>query len=172
MSVGDVKESDLKAVSYCKDGTVRVFHDGTLHTLRRIRHGQYKRLRDEFKEIGPLDQERVDLSNQAQKAEGAEQAQIVQKLLALSDEFAERKAHILTLIFNGHPGQDGVAADPVSGDPGRPEILPFKALADIPLPADVDEGWEEWLLSDEELLAKLMEHWRQVPLVRGAPASD
>lgn len=168
MSVGD---ADLKAVSYSKDGTVRVHHDGVLHTLARPKWGQYRRLRDEFKTLAPLDGERVSLANEAQKAEGAAQSVAIERLLDLTDEMSEMKAGILTLIFNGHPGQDGHPGDPDTGEPATAEIKPFKALADIPLPADPEEGWETWLLADEELLGKLMEHWRAVPLVRGDRAN-
>lgn len=168
MSVGDNKDADLKAVSYSKDGTVRVHHDGILHTLGRPKWGQYRRLRDEFKKLAPLDRERVDLANEAQKTEGAAQSDAVERLLDLTDDMSVMKAHVLTLIFNGHPGQDGQPGNPDTGEPAVPEIKPFKALSDIPLPADPDEGWETWLLADEELLGKLMEHWRAVPLVRGA----
>lgn len=156
MSVGD--KADLKAVAMDKTGVVRVTHDGILHTIRRPKWGQYKRIRDSLKDLAPIDQERVGLAKEAQESEGDTQTAAVNKLLDLTDELSDRKGGIFRLVFNGDPG------DPEGG------AKPFPALADKPLPDDVDD-WEPWLLADEELLPKLLEHWRQVPLVPGARAS-
>jgi hypothetical protein len=159
MSVGD-KDPVLKAVAMDKTGVVRITHDGTLHTLKRPKWGQYRQLRDELKDLAPLDQERVALARIAQNEATPESEQVtaVEKLLDLTDQLAVAKSSLLRLMFNGHPG------DPEAG------VKPFTPLADSPLPEDTDD-WETWLLADEELIPKLMEHWRQVPLVPGARAS-
>jgi hypothetical protein len=173
VSVGDNKtnqtDATAKAVAMDKTGVVHVIHDDILHTVRRPKWGQYKRIRDMFKDLAPLDQARSSLVVTAQNedAPADERSAALDKLLDLTDELAEAKVGVIKLIFNGHPGQDGQAANADSGEPARPAIAPFKALADIPLNDDPGE-WEAWLLADEELLPKILDHWRSVPLVPSA----
>lgn len=155
MSVGD---NDLKTVALDKTGVVRVYHDGTLHTLRRPRWGEYRAIRDSFKASTPLDRRRLELSQALAKVQDGTDTttpteQItadVEELLKLTDEVSNLRGETIRIIFNGNPN-----ATP-----------PIQALADQPLP-DNPDNWEVWLLADENLLNSWLEHWRSVPLARG-----
>ena len=131
---------DLKAVSYDKTGRVRIDHDGTVHTLRRPKWGQYRQIRDAYKALTPLDQKRVALAKDVQEKPPDEQYEVMNQLLELTDQVAAAKVPVLQLVFS--------------------------SLSDAEFPEDPDQ-WETWLLTDDSFLAELLEHWRTVPLARG-----
>lgn len=136
-----VDNDDLKPVSKDKAGVVRIHHTGVLYELGRPKWGQYKRIRDAFKSLTPLDTRRVEIAGGIEELSGPEQMAAMTELLDLTDQLAECKVAVFQLMF--------------------------RELSDQQLPEDADE-WESWLLTDDSLLPEIMEHWRTVPLARGA----
>lgn len=45
--------------------------------------------------------------------------------------------------------------------------MAFEKLSDRPLPEDVDD-WPIWLAYGDGIIAEMIKHWREVPLVRGS----
>lgn len=135
-----VDQEDLKAVAKDKTGVVRIWHDGTLYTLRRPKWGQYKRIRDALKTLTPLAKRGGEMQKALQDKSPEEQAEGMDDMLALMDEMAEATIPLTKLVFS--------------------------ELSDQPFPDNPDD-WESWLVTDNDFLSGLLEHWRTVPLARG-----
>lgn len=151
MSVGDTNiKEDLKTLAFDKTGVVRVWIDEKLHTLRRPKWGEYRRIRDAMTEATTLAARAQDLQDRAKGDVAGMDTDLIKETLALQDEMTDIQITTYRLIFNGEPN-----AEP-----------PVKPLSDIPLPDDPDE-WDAWLLSGDDVLGQLLEHWRARPLARG-----
>lgn len=123
-----------------KTGIVRIWHDGTMHTLSRPKWGQYKRVRNAVADLAPLDHRRIELVPIVQDGTGAAQADALAEFMKLTDELAEARVPVIQFIFS--------------------------EVSDTPLSEDSD-NWEAWLLTDDKFLPSLLEHWQSVPLARG-----
>jgi hypothetical protein len=146
-------QDDLNAVSYDKTGRIRIHvpvdadgePNGTLHTLRPATLGQFREVKDAL--------QAVRTKTQAVAAErGIEDLanpKPTDDLEGLDDITLDLFAACIQLIFNGHPDST---------------YLPT-GLSDQRLPDD-PQRWPVWLLLDETLIGKMLDHWRQVPLAR------
>lgn len=145
---------DLAVVAFDKTGRIRVHVEtpddngdpqAVLHTLRPATIGQFREVKDALlgvrsKVTAAAEEHGItDLENPGETAADA----------GLEDVASDAFADVVKLIFNGHPDS---------------KHLPH-GLSDHDLPDD-PERWPVWLLFDNSLITRMIDHWRQVPLAR------
>jgi NTP pyrophosphatase (non-canonical NTP hydrolase) len=140
-------------VRYEDDGTITFVIEGKRNHLRAPRFGEFKRFKREAFRVG---KEVVDLAEELrQKAEEEKEGSgdVITAALAIAnstgislevEEIVDRSTELTNGILK----------------------LMFDTLADWPLPEDQEE-WPTWLVTGEQLIAKMLNHWRTVPLGRG-----
>lgn len=135
------------------DGTVTCTVAGKRHRLRRPTMGELRALReaqvacedDVVDAFAPFRQRLADLDAAANEADEADEARAKRK------EWRETNAEALAAIEGARVGWVR-------------EV--FTTLSKVDLPDD-DADLEPWMAS-ADLAAMLIEHWRSVPLARGA----
>lgn len=144
----DSEEGRVDGIRFDPDGTIVIIMDGYRRKLRVPKFGEFKKLKKAVIDL----QRDVLVSAGIDPAEAATDpmeltAQIrksigVDKEDEWSDATVEKTAEVVRLVVE------------VLGESGGP------------LPADVDE-WPTWLVVTDTNLARMVAHWRTVPLGRG-----
>lgn len=139
-----------EGIEYNPDGTITLTIDGTVRHLRRPKLREFRhwseQLRDLRKQAQADTQHLSEMLERLAENPSEEEAEQLQKE---ADEAAERRVEYST------PWTAGVV-----------EQFSGKAL-----PEDTGE-WPAWLAMDLSIPAKILGHWRTVPLVSGAKGTN
>lgn len=149
-----------EAFDLINNGTARIFVDGTAYGLRRPKVGEYKKLRELLHDTQDDIQARLledDEPKKLTKKKGGAKAAATDEVEAVVDDALAkvREARRLTRELNDFAEskyQDWIEEA-------------VRMLGDKPLPPDRD-NWPLFTTS-HEFIAKLIEHWRSVPLALG-----
>lgn len=141
-----------------KDGTTLVFIDGAQHRLRRPKYGEFKRLRALLEDV---QDETLRLTQKATEGRPEKPADNAPN--------EERTAYALAVRSSTRELTDGIEELNIrwvravfNGD----EEHRLTGLSTPHLPDDSDD-WPSWLIAGK-FVTDLVNHWRAVPLARGA----
>lgn len=149
-----------EGAEFMGDGTLRVHIANERYTLRRPRVGEYKRLREYRYEVEDEKLQNLRgalLPGEPEPAEGTDELRAQRLERTLATRRAGREAAVANEKLEA-----AWVRTVFEGDPERR----LEGLCSRALPDDEDE-WPLWL-AQPDFATQLFNHWRSVPLARGA----
>lgn len=145
-----MSDEDLKTLSYEKTGRIRVDVDGELHTLRRPKYGEFRRIKDKLIEAQATIKDAVEVARHESESDDVDEAPASTQS-ELVNTTLNAFSRVTLYVFNGADDEDDDE---------------FAGLSNHVLPRDVDD-WPAWLVLNNSIIQEFIAHWRAVPLVRG-----
>lgn len=133
------------AITYLKDGRIKIQDADTTYTLQRPKWKTLRRVREAITDV---------------------QATLLEEYTAfrVKEDGLEGDERTLSQLRQRQAREERYR------DLAVPVVTDVWTLADRPLPEDPDD-WPGWLLADPQFLSALTDFWQAVPLASGQPAT-
>jgi hypothetical protein len=145
-----VVQAKSEGIEFNPDGTITLIIDGTVRHLRRPKLKEFRYWSEQLRDLRKQAQEDTKLlSDMLERLADNPSEEEAEQLQKEADEAAERRVEYST------PWTAGVV----------------EQFSGKPMPDDTGE-WPAWLAMDLSIPAKILSHWRTVPLAPGGKGTS